>query len=101
MCTGIEKKTSDEAKALRELGLKDEHAYAILAAVRVTDENAKPVNLVKLRNPWGFFEWKGEWSDSSDRWTEKMKIEVAYDPKPRDGIFWMSFEEMQKYFPRI
>lgn len=25
--------------------------------------------LVKLRNPWGKGEWKGDWSDESYKWT--------------------------------
>jgi calpain-15 len=29
--------------------------------------------LLNLRNPWGNFEWDGNWSDSSPLWTEEIK----------------------------
>jgi len=28
--------------------------------------------LVKLRNPWGGGEWKGDWSDESYLWTKEL-----------------------------
>ena len=31
------------------------------------------VKILQLRNPWGHFEWTGDWSDNSDCWTEKAK----------------------------
>jgi len=35
----------------------------------VPDTNEE-VRLIKLRNPWGKFEWDGEWNDQSDVWTD-------------------------------
>ena len=32
--------------------------------------------LVQLRNPWGNFEWQGDWSDHSDLWTPTLRAEV-------------------------
>jgi calpain-15 len=29
--------------------------------------------LINIRNPWGQFEWEGDWSDKSEKWTEEMK----------------------------
>ena len=46
-------------------GLVSGHAYSLLAA----KELSNGVRLVKLRNPWGRFEWKGAWSDNSELWT--------------------------------
>jgi hypothetical protein len=41
------------------------HAYSILGAYEVEVEGAV-VNLLKLRNPWGYKEWTGAWGDDSD-----------------------------------
>lgn len=30
------------------------------------------LRLIKLRNLWGIFDWKGEWSRKSKTWTEEM-----------------------------
>ena len=46
------------------------HAYTLLSAAQLTLSNGQQVNLVKLRNPWGSGEWKGDWSDKSPLWTD-------------------------------
>ena len=49
------------------------HAYGLIAAKTVTDKSGNTVNIVKLRNPWGQFEWKGAWGDDSEDWTPEIK----------------------------
>ena len=56
-----------------ENGLVDGHAYSVLLAVKVTDNEGKPCNIVKIRNPHHEYEWKGDWSDKSEKWTEEWK----------------------------
>lgn len=99
-------------------GLAAGHAYSILSAVDVTDTpqvgfgdlkvdmnvtgGAKHFKLVKLRNPWGTFEWKGDWSDKSPLWkkhphiAKKLKFEDA-----DDGCFWMTYEDFSQIYTRI
>lgn len=57
----------------KELGLVVGHAYGLIAATTVTDKSGGRVNILKLRNPWGSFEWKGDWSDTSDCWTSELQ----------------------------
>jgi hypothetical protein len=45
-------------------GLIPGHAYSIIAA-----KEALGHKLLMLRNPWGDFEWDGDWSDNSNCWT--------------------------------
>ena len=49
------------------------HAYTLLTAKETSDGH----KLVCLRNPWGNFEWQGDWSDHSDLWTPAIMAEVS------------------------
>lgn len=76
-------------------GLRPRHAYSLLD-VRDLDGN----RLLKLRNPWGHFVWKGDWSDSSELWTRRLRQELIPDGS-EDGTFWISFPDVLKYFDCI
>lgn len=58
---------------------------------------------MQLRNPHGYgypyVEWKGDWGDETDRWTEKAKSSLEYEPNDQiDGIFWMTnFDFIQSF----
>lgn len=54
---------------------------------------------MKLRNPWGKFEWKGDWGDESDLWTDELKKKAGLTSED-DGAFWMSFTDFKEYFSR-
>jgi len=58
------------------LGLVTGHAYSILSDHTVTLSNGKSVDLVRIRNPWGTGEWKGDWGDSSKLWTPDLKVQI-------------------------
>lgn len=57
------------------------------------------IRLIMLRNPWGDFEWNGAWGDNSTDWTDDIKRQVGYDDA--EGLFWMSYDDVCKYFGRI
>ena len=69
-------------------GIVSGHAYSLLRAV---EHNG--VRLLNIRNPWGKFEWDGDWSDGSELWTEEFidAIKPVFDTS--DGGFWISFED--------
>jgi hypothetical protein len=52
-------------KGEEEFGLVSGHAYSLLKVINIKGET-----LVKLRNPWGKLIWKGEWSFTSNKWTQ-------------------------------
>lgn len=62
-----------DSKKFEALGLVNMHAYSLIAAAEVDGHK-----IVQLRNPWGKFEWKGDWSDHSSLWTEENKKQVNY-----------------------
>ena len=61
------------------------------------DATGKLIRLLKIRNPWGFKEWTGDWSDKSPKWTTDLKDELGFENKD-DGIFYISFEDYVKFF---
>jgi calpain-15 len=46
-----------------EVGIIEEHVYAILQA-KIIKIDEKEYKILQLRNPWGKTEWKGDWSDN-------------------------------------
>ncbi|MGH0168980.1 UNVERIFIED_CONTAM: hypothetical protein FKN15_059059 [Acipenser sinensis] len=62
------------------------HAYSITGTGTV---QAGSVSLLRLRNPWGFLEYSGPWSDKSPEWeTVDSKEKELLDLQPRqDGEF--------------
>jgi len=74
-------------------GIVPGHAYTVLEA-----KEAAGAQLVCLRNPWGRFEWDGDWSDGSPLWTEKMKAAFKPTFSSDDGEFWMSYHDFSRHF---
>ena len=73
MASGVYPENQQEINTLEDFGLIGRHAYSLLACAVVKDREGNLVKLVKVRNPWGNFEWKGNWSDESECWTEEAK----------------------------
>ncbi|KFP74122.1 Calpain-14, partial [Acanthisitta chloris] len=69
-------------------GLVAGHAYTVTGIRKVTCRYG-PENLVRLRNPWGKIEWKGDWSDSSCKWELlSPKEKILLRKMKEDGEFW-------------
>lgn len=81
-------------------GIVSGHEYAVLDYREVEPPTGKE-RLVKLRNPWGDFEWKGDWGHDSDKWNlPGMKSELKYKGK-EDGTFWMPFSDFLTEFSQV
>ncbi|NXJ02528.1 CAN14 protein, partial [Psophia crepitans] len=79
-------------------GLVAGHAYTVTGIRKVTCQHG-PENLVRLRNPWGKIEWKGDWSDSSYKWELlSPKEKILLRKKKEDGEFWMSLRDFRIHF---
>jgi len=73
------------------------HAYSILQVVEIYN-----FKLLQLRNPWGKFEWNGDWSDQSKLW--KIHPYVTRNIKnenKNDGVFWMNWHDFQSIFTDV
>ena len=99
MCAGISEGDDGHKDELKELGLVAQHSYGLIAVLEANDAEGNPLQLVKLRNPWGKFEWKGAWGDESELWTDELKQKAGLTTED-DGCFWMSFADFKEYFSR-
>jgi len=91
-------KTGKKSEQLKDAGIVDAHAYSLLEAQPIMTRAKKKVRLLQLRNPWGFEEWKGDWSDHDTKnWTEDLKRRLNYEEK-NDGVFYIDFENYLEYY---
>lgn len=100
-------------------GLVGGHAYSILDVIELNDmligeqrsmtdflknspvekKQRTTVRLVRIRNPWGKKEWKGEWSANSDQWTRALRNRLGEKSYAKgDGTFFMSYDDMRQRF---
>ena len=58
------------------------------------------VRLVRIRNPWGRREWKGDFSADSERWTNGLRRKLGSSDTfaKGDGTFFMTFCDLMERF---
>jgi len=84
----------------RAAGLVEMHAYSILGVKELELSNGSTVKLLRVRNPWGSFEWKGDWSDNSQLWTPALKKAAGFKDE-EDGIFFIELRDFTKIFSAV
>ena len=105
----------DEEEAERA-GLVPTHAYAVLDVREVAtgggsgvpedthgSNDAGVVRLLQVKNPWAKKRWKGNYSAQDKiNWTPQLKQALNYDPDAAsqydNGVFWIDFKSVRKYF---
>ena len=60
-------------KDTNDIGVPYRHAFTVNGAVELSDGT----KLIRIRNPWGSELFHGDWSDSSTKWTEKLKEDAG------------------------
>ena len=93
-------KSAEEVEQKSGDGLVSGHAYSILDVREIVDARGKVRMILQIRNPWGKFEWTGEFSDDSNLWTPQLKQQLKV-VKADDGIFWMPFEKFVQFYEGI
>lgn len=85
-----------------QVGLVTGHAYAVLEVVQTKNGT----RLLQMKNPWASKGWKGKFScHDLNSWSERLQREIGYDPvgaaKHDDGIFWISWHDVLRYFRNL
>jgi calpain-7 len=87
-------------KEADEVGIVTGHAYAVLAVVQTKNGT----RLLQLKNPWAHKGWRGPYSclDRESWKCQAFREEVGYNPdlaaKQDDGVFWISWYDILRYF---
>uniref|UniRef100_UPI00398EA668 calpain-9 n=1 Tax=Pristiophorus japonicus TaxID=55135 RepID=UPI00398EA668 len=91
-----------ETEARTSTGLVKGHAYSVTAVDQV-NSRGRPVQLIRIRNPWGQVEWNGPWSDNSPEWKTVDAVDyrrlnmISKD----DGEFWMAFDDFKRHYDKV
>ncbi|XP_076841257.1 calpain-8 [Brachyhypopomus gauderio] len=97
----IDISSSYETEAVTRQKLVKGHAYSVTGAEEV-HMSGSPVQLVRIRNPWGQVEWTGAWSDDSKEWDRVLPEEKAkLDYSAEDGEFWMAYSDFIQQYSRL
>lgn len=81
-------------------GLYSGHAYSLMGVIEMNTMNAGVARLVHIRNPWGEYEWNGNWSDQSSLWTPELCAQANHT-KADDGTFFMSIDDFYNLFSYV
>ncbi|XP_063811190.1 calpain-1 catalytic subunit-like, partial [Pseudophryne corroboree] len=101
MACYIQASEPQDTGRVNEDGLVLGHAYSVIGAKEVTQASGE-ATLVRLRNPWGFTEYTGPWSDKSLEWEAvSEKEQIAWNLQREDGEFWMLCEDFCSLFSMI
>ncbi|XP_022834522.1 calpain-D [Spodoptera litura] len=99
-CGGGNMKVDEEE--YQRLGLRPRHAYSVLDVAELSAGGAAPTRLLRLRNPWGHYTWRGAWAAGCARWTPAARAALTQHHHDKDqGVFWISFDDVLKYFDCI
>merc|ERR1712203_472152 len=81
-------------------GIVQGHAYTLIGARQ--NIGSIGADLVQVRNPWGFQEWTGDWSDNSPLWHEHPDVKDPLKPtQSNDGVFWISMDDFSQNYPSV
>ncbi|XP_037392575.1 calpain-1 catalytic subunit-like [Pygocentrus nattereri] len=83
-------------------GIVEGHAYTVTGVTKMKTESGESVKLLRLLNPWGHREWKGDWSDNSPLWrmvSTEQRTRLL-DSK-NDGEFWMTMDDFCRSFVNV
>ncbi len=93
--------TSKDDPSIQQFGLIIGHSFTITGMKEAKVKNKK-IRLLRLRNPWGYKEWSGRWSDGSKEWNDETRQIFNHhkiqNKNEDDGEFYMEFYDYTRFF---
>uniref|UniRef100_A0AAY4C7X6 Calpain catalytic domain-containing protein n=1 Tax=Denticeps clupeoides TaxID=299321 RepID=A0AAY4C7X6_9TELE len=87
--------------AVQPNGIVEGHAYTVTGVAEIMS-SGNPVKLVRLLNPWGHGEWRGDWSDKSPKWrTVSPEDRMSFLSIDDNGEFWMSVDDFCQNYATV
>lgn len=93
------------------------HAYGIIDLIELKEYGVinpktgldRVHKLMRIRNPWGFGEWNGKWSDNSEeidllgellhtQYINKLPVDERFHPNTNDGTFLMNYQSWRDIY---
>ena len=82
-------------------GLINHHMYILVETEKIEIEKNNILFLCKFSDPTGETEWGGDWGEKSKLWNEEIKKKINSNKlELKKGEFWISIEDVKKYFLR-
>lgn len=104
----------------RPCGIVKGHAYGISAVFEIEkpeqlrrEGKQSEHRLLRVRNPYGFGEWLGKWSDKSEELEDPYNVEKImafnnslpadeqFDLKANDGQFFINYKNWRYYYNKL
>ncbi|XP_053315233.1 calpain-8-like [Spea bombifrons] len=100
-CSSKSDEFSREAETVANNSVVRKHAYSVTGAEEVSYRGGK-VTLIRVRNPWGYKEWNGAWSDNAPEWNEvDPNVSAALNIRCDDGEVWMPISDFISEYVRV
>ena len=79
-------------------GIRNDHAFSIVSLAEVEDNFGQWAKIIKLRDPSGKIKWKGDWSDTSTKWSNELKDQLNFADDVGNSYYWLSYEDFIKFY---
>lgn len=90
-----------QREGAKDVGLVEGHEYTLQYG-KEYDYQGENIRLLKIRNPWGSINYRGDWSQNSSKWNSELKevfdYKSVYDG---EGEFYISYDDFLYFFADV
>ena len=95
--------STNKENNVEEMGLIKDHNYVLYDIFEIKEKDNNNQLLLKLKNPIpSDINWKGDWSNESDKWTEELNKQVNHNilEEENKNVFFINVHDLLIYFNR-